>query len=229
MANVLLVDDERDWLDLIRRALPEYNVQQARSYKKAIALLGGDVTYDVAIVDLNLLRPGRRDLLGGTLLEKLKSDYPSTRRIALTGFPPTAVKALLDKYDVVDLLLKKDMDFTVVRQVVEAALERTADDPPDDVKIGQAALLKSLRTWKGAELQQLGQQEQTLENDVLEAKRLGMVAKESATELTALKARRARIEKECSKFTVMVNRVFTREEMERASEEFEKLKNMLGN
>ena len=42
------------------------------------------LTYDVAIVDLNLLPEGN-DRLGGVILELMVDSYPSIRRIALTG------------------------------------------------------------------------------------------------------------------------------------------------
>jgi ActR/RegA family two-component response regulator len=228
MASVLLIENEGEWVDLIRRALPEYDVSEARTYEKAIALLGLGVTYDVAVVDLNLLESGGQDLLGGELLKIIKSSYPSTRRIALTGWTPTAVRAVFDEYDVDDLLLKNKMDLAVVRQVVGAAVERTAGDIPDNLKTEKSDLWKGFQTWRDGVLQQFERQEQTLRNDVREADRLGRTAEDSSNGLMALETRRAKLEEECSGLAAMVNGVRSQEDMTRASEEFERLKNVSG-
>ena len=37
MARMLLIDNETDWLDRIRQALPEHEVDQAQTYHAALA------------------------------------------------------------------------------------------------------------------------------------------------------------------------------------------------
>lgn len=227
MASVLLVDDEGVWLDLIRRALPQYEVSEAPTYEKAIDLLRSGVTYDVAVVDLNLL-PSGDDMLGGELLKLIKEDYPSTRRIALTGWTPSAVKAVFDEYGVDDLLLKDKMRLSVVRQVVRAAVERTGGDVPDGLKDEKLTVWRSFRTWNDAMLQQLSQQEQTLKNDLREARRLGVATESSGSQLADLAAAKASLEKACSRFATMVNTVRSPADMEQVSEQFELLKSTFG-
>src|SRR6266700_4222802 len=149
MASILLIDNETEWLDLIRQALPEYDVGQAQTYHAALELLRDNgATYDVAIVDLNLL-PAGTDRLGGVILELMRDRYPSIRRIALTGFSLTAVKAaVFDRYEVDDLLLKKNMNLAEVRNVVETAMARTNNDVPRGLRAETSGMLASLRSWK---------------------------------------------------------------------------------
>lgn len=224
MTSVLLIDDEPEWLGLIRRALPEYDVDQAQSFDAALALLNGDTMYDVAIVDLNLLAP-RSDGLGGVLLEIMRNQYPSIRRIALTGMHPTAVKEVLDQYGVDDLLLKDiNIDLAAVRKVVEKALEGTAGDIPRDLRTEQSNLRTSADSWKENIMLELDQRAPTLRNDVLAAQSVGKTAEGSERELAALNSRRERIEAEYSDLKSLISGIRNNQDLAHASEKFEELK-----
>jgi CheY-like chemotaxis protein len=133
MARILLVEDDEEWVYLIREALAQHVVHTANSYDGAMEALRQGVVYDVAIVDLNLVKPPGpgarvrlrgtvRDMLGGNILDLLRKEYPQTRRIALTGLPPGKVREILDRYDVDDLLLKGDMTVPAVQEAVLASL-----------------------------------------------------------------------------------------------------------
>lgn len=227
MTSILLIDDERDWLELIRRALPEYDVDQAESYDDALALLAGGAIYDVAIVDLNLLEIGS-DGLGGVLLELMRDRYPSIRRIALTGMRPTSVRTVFDRFDVDDLLLKdKTINLAVVREVVEVALGRTTNDVPRDLRAKKSEMLTSVRSWKADILVGLDQRARTLRNDVLDAAREGKRAEDSAKELEALEAMSRNLEAECSQLTKLVSSIRTDDDLMSATQEFERLKNSI--
>lgn len=227
MTSILLIDDERDWLELIRRALPEYDVDQAESYDDALALLAGGAIYDVAIVDLNLLEIGS-DGLGGVLLELMRDRYPSIRRIALTGMGPTSVRTVFDRFDVDDLLLKnKTINLAVVREVVEVALGRTTNDVPRDLRAKKSEMLTSVRSWKADILVRLDQRARTLRNDVLDAAREGKRAEDSAKELEALDAMSRNLEAECSQLTKLVSSIRTDDDLMSATQEFERLKNSI--
>jgi CheY-like chemotaxis protein len=227
MTSILLIDDERDWLELIRRALPEYDVDQAESYDDALALLAGGAIYDVAIVDLNLLEIGS-DGLGGVLLELMRDRYPSIRRIALTGMRPTSVRTVFDRFDVDDLLLKdKTINLAVVREVVEVALGRTTNDVPRDLRAKKSEMLTSVRSWKADILVGLDQRARTLRNDVLDAAREGKGAEDSAKELEALDAMSRNLEAECSQLTKLVSSIRTDDDLMSATQEFERLKNSI--
>jgi CheY-like chemotaxis protein len=226
MCRILLVENETEWQDLIRRALPAYQVDQAGSYDEALALLAGGVGYDLAIVDLNLLDKGH-DLLGGEVLKIMKQRYSSTRRIALTGVPLTAVRRVLEQYAVDDLLLKKGMDLAVVRETVESALRRRVlDDVPGNLRARQAEMRTSLVAWLSRTAQRMDRRAHTLQNDVENAARVGKMAADSATELEALKARRDDLEMKCSEFLGLLTGIRSDQDLEHAQREFENLKQL---
>jgi CheY-like chemotaxis protein len=227
MSSVLLIENESYWLELIRRALPEYDVTRAQSYDEAMALLAGGVTYDVAIVDLNLLETGN-DRLGEKLLEIMRHGCPSTRRIALTGSPPTAVRSLFEQYDIDDLLLKENMVLQVVREVVETASRRVADDVPAHVTIEQAEIRNTVLSLKSDTLPALDQRIRTLRNDVREARRVGKRAGDSERELAAVEARKQDLETRCSELMTLVAHVRNDEELAYARRGFDNLKTMFG-
>jgi len=75
MARILLVDNDLDWLELISRSLPNYQVDQAATFGEALEWLQSGAAYDVAIVDLNLTNSANwnsDDLLGGEVLHQLR-------------------------------------------------------------------------------------------------------------------------------------------------------------
>jgi CheY-like chemotaxis protein len=225
MASILLVDNETEWLDLIREALPEYDVGQAQTYNAALALLRDNgATYDVAIVDLHLL-PAGTDRLGGVILELMRDRYPSIRRIALTGSSPTAIKALFDRYELDDLLLKSRIDLAVVREVVGAALAQVTGAVPRGLRAETSGMLTSLRSWKADIMAGLDQRARTLRNDVLDAQREGKKAEYSERELEALEATKRNLEAEYSELSKLISGIRADQEMARASLEFEQLKN----
>jgi CheY-like chemotaxis protein len=233
MCRILLVENDIGWLELICRALPEYEVAQAQSYDEALALLAAGVDYDVAIVDLNLLEDGN-DHLGGEILEIMKDRYTSTRRIALTGEHQTAVRGLLERYGADDLLLKKDglllkdrINLAVVREAVKLALRRrVVDDVPRDLRAQQAMIRNSMVAWLLKARQRMDRRARTLQNDVENAERVGKRAEDSASELEVLRASRDDLEVRCAAFLGLVAGIDSDRELADAQREFENLKTL---
>lgn len=228
MARVLLVENEGVWLKLIRQALPEHDVDSAQSFNEALALLGSDVAYDVSIVDLNLLPGDRNDGLGRELLKCMRDEYPTIRRVVLTGQPPTALRTIFEQYDLDDLLLKYRIDLSVVREVVEAALKRAAGDVSAKLRFAKLDLGNSLRSWKEPILQRIEQRAQSLRNDIQEAERIGKKADDSQKALTDLETRRHNLETEIGELLQRVASIRSDEDRRRAYEEFERLKAVYG-
>ena len=177
MAKILLVEDDEEWVYLIREALPQHVVETASSYDRAIEALRQDVVYDVAIVDLNLVKPPDpdarvrlggtiRDMLGAGILVLLRENYPQTRRIALTGLPPGKVREILDRYKVDDLLLKGDMTVQAVQEVVQAAIESASSGIPAEVRAGQSQLKADFDRWCEETARQLDGRLKQLTNDI---------------------------------------------------------------
>lgn len=134
MKRVLLVDDSREWLDLMDRALPEFIVEKADSFGTAKWLIQTGEAYDLAIVDLNLVEDvnnfgGQADGLGDVILDLLHAGFPATRRIALTGMSAESIKRIFERHDLDDVLIKGHMTMAGLREAVKRALDRTS--PPD--------------------------------------------------------------------------------------------------
>ena len=79
---LLLIDDEPDFLDPLRRLYTQqgFQVRTARSGAAAARIIQSDPVA-VAVVDVQL-----PDIKGPALIQKLQASSPSTRFIALTGF-----------------------------------------------------------------------------------------------------------------------------------------------
>ena len=129
MARILHVDDDESWRQLIKRRLGDHHIDSAESLQEAIGLLQTESPYDVALVDLNLVTDSDHE--GGELLDLMRIRYPFTRRILVTGSPPGGPmrKNIFDRYDVVDILIKRDMDTSDLRRVVEEAIAQGSGGP----------------------------------------------------------------------------------------------------
>lgn len=217
--RILLVDDDANWRKRLERSLPEYKVDSAGSYGAALDLLRPGMPYDVAIVDLNLIPPGQ-DELGGSILDKLRAEYPSTRRIGLTGLAPGAVRALLDRYDLDDLLLKASMQLSDVRSIVKLALGRTLADVPNDVKAGKWQLLDDLRTFQVTELKRLEMELRSRKRDLSDAERAGMTNEEAAGAIRVLEAERSDLKSACSALQAAIASAHSSDEIALVSQEF---------
>jgi response regulator RpfG family c-di-GMP phosphodiesterase len=211
MTRILLVDNDPAWLDSMKRSLPGYEVDTAESYEGARALIQREMVYEVAIVDLNLVdshdhNPG--DLLGGEILLELRRDRPSTRRIALTGWPPSSVRReVFDKYDVDDLLLKKSMSLAVLREVVRVALARTPVIVAPKVREQASELWETFRGWREDLRRLLNQRLRTVQNDLRGAGRLRDDDEKYAQTVAALEARRAALESRKDSFSQECSRL----------------------
>jgi CheY-like chemotaxis protein len=145
MARILHVDGEHEWRELVRRGLPDHHVDVAGSYDEALELLQSRAPYDLALVDLQLVSD--HELLGGELLELLRSAYPDTRPIVIAASPPSgSVRAtIVEKYGVEEMLIQSEMAVPDLRYVVDAALGQTV---PVDAPLRRAELRRRLQEWR---------------------------------------------------------------------------------
>ena len=171
--SILVVDDDADWLELIRRSLPQYQVDLVQAYDDALEALRRGRSYDVAIVDLNLLNASNissRDLLGGDILKLLRANYPATRRIALTGLSPASVKReVLDRYDVDDLMLKQGLKLSDIRSLVRAAVATRIADSPSGLTAEKSYLSDDFVMWCTSRSARFRQQAKLLQDALREA------------------------------------------------------------
>ncbi|HNF85166.1 MAG TPA: response regulator, partial [bacterium] len=89
MHDILVVDDEVDNLDLLKRTFRrEYNVYSANSAAEALKLLD-EREFAVIVSDQRM-----PEMTGVEMFQKAREKYPQTIRILLTGY--TDIKALVD-------------------------------------------------------------------------------------------------------------------------------------
>jgi CheY-like chemotaxis protein len=168
MARVLIIDNDPFWLDRISGSLPEYDVDTARDYQEAVRLLH-QKTYDIAIVDLNLLDTPEYhadDNLGGRILRLLRSEYPGTCRIALTGHTPSRVMGIVHEYGLADLLLKQNMMLNAVGKVVQDALAGKSAELQPGVRVSRLAAQDDLNRWQTNRTWVFEQRRRELRNDL---------------------------------------------------------------
>jgi CheY-like chemotaxis protein len=168
-ARILLVDDERQFGELIVRVLPEYDLDFVQSYNEALDHLKSGLPYDVAIVDLNLVSRKSKDQLGKKVLAHLLANCPSTRRIALTGASPGSVRDILEKYQLDDLLFKQHLDLDDVGLVVEAALAQAPGAVAPALGAERSKLWEQLHALKRDQGQRFEARAVSLENDIRDA------------------------------------------------------------
>lgn len=227
MTRILLVENDPEWLDSIPRSLPHYNVDLAPSYNEALRCIDSGVVYDVAIVDLNLIDSADRnsfDLLGGEILIVLRQKVPATRRIALTAFPPGAVREeVFDRYDVDELLIKGGMTLSSLREVVQLALDRNAAHLPANARALRSALWEDFRSWRDHRVLLLEQHKRMLRND-LRASSHGPADGDSHAGLSALESRRSAFDQDCSRVEAMLGGIDGVERIPAVSQEIDRLK-----
>jgi CheY-like chemotaxis protein len=229
--RILLVENGEDWTDLIPRVLPEYQVDVARTFEEALSRLDDGQPYDVSIVDLNLLdSPGSLpDLLGGRVLEHLREYHPGTRRIALTGLPPGAVRrAVFDKYDVDDLLLKENLAPADIRDVVQVAVARTSPGMPSDVKARLSELWAAFRNWRDSMERWHDQQIGILKERIRVSGVLGEANQDARKALADLELQQASLAKECAAAEALLTDVVSIEDVARAAVQIDRLKQRFG-
>ncbi|MFN2122867.1 MAG: response regulator, partial [Candidatus Promineifilaceae bacterium] len=120
--NILIVDDERDFVEILSLRLTDagHRVRAAYSGQEALSVLAeteGDVLPEIDVVILDIKMPG---MDGIETLKQIKTRFPVVEVILLTGHGAidTAVKGL--KLGAFDYLLKP-ADFDELTAKLEAA------------------------------------------------------------------------------------------------------------
>lgn len=148
MARIIYVEDESAWLELTRNALIGHQVDSAGSFSEAVALIQENEPYDLALVDLNLGHGG--DQLGAEILDLLRMDYPSTRRIVVTGHPPMGgLRAnIFERYEVEEIIIKGSTTLPDLRKIVTEVLRADPSvNVAQDFKIKKSELTQRYRDW----------------------------------------------------------------------------------
>jgi DNA-binding NtrC family response regulator len=138
--NVLIVDDEEDFLETIIKRLNKRQVDAsgARSGEEALELLK-EKTFDVVILDIKM--PGGMD--GIEALREIKKIQPLAEVILLTGHASVETSIEGMRLGAFDYLLKPIKLDDLLKKIAQAIEKKDTHDN----KIRSAQIKKLLRYW----------------------------------------------------------------------------------
>jgi len=138
--NVLIVDDEEDFLETIIKRLNKRQVDAsgARSGEEALELLK-EKTFDVVILDIKM--PGGMD--GIEALREMKKIQPLAEVILLTGHASVETSIEGMRLGAFDYLLKPIKLDELLKKIAQAIEKKDSHDN----KIRSAQIKKLLRYW----------------------------------------------------------------------------------
>ena len=138
--NVLIVDDEEDFLETITNRLKKRDVDAVgtRSGEEALEVLKGKL-FDVVVLDIKM--PGGID--GIEVLKEIKKLYPLTEVILLTGH--ASVETSIDgmKLGAFDYLMKPIKLEELLQKIAQAIEKKDSQEQ----KVRSAQIKKLLRYW----------------------------------------------------------------------------------
>ena len=105
--NILIVDDEIDFIDRVKFGLKHFDFITACSVEEAKTLVNSDV--DVIMLDLNL-NPSNKTMEGLLLIDYFKQHFPMIPITIITGYGTINVAVEAMKRGADDFLKKRDMD-----------------------------------------------------------------------------------------------------------------------
>ena len=138
--NVLIVDDEEDFLETITNRLKKRDVDATGtlSGEEALEVLKGK-TFDVVVLDIKM--PGGMD--GIEVLREIKKLYPLTEVILLTGHASVETSIEGMKLGAFDYLMKPIKLEELLQKIAQAIEKKDAQEQ----KVRSAQIKKLLRYW----------------------------------------------------------------------------------
>lgn len=223
MARILHVENEQAWIEIARSALADHQVDSADTYEKALILIRDSPPYDLALVDLNLVRDN--DGLGGEILDLLRLDHPKTRRIVVTARPPSGgLRAnIFERYGADEILIKGQYGLPDLRRAVSGSLSRI-DEVPADPETGEFASRKTelrqrYRDWSEHVERIIGERTAKAADDLTNAERLhGHFMTRAKAGLERWHELQKRFATECARLEKLLAEVATTAELRSASE-----------
>jgi CheY-like chemotaxis protein len=229
MARILHVEDDKFWRSLVGGRLGDHHIDSVASLKEAIELLDSESPYNLALVDLNLLTDSDRQ--GGELLDLLRMRYPSTRRIVITGSPPAGAvrKNVFERYDVEEIIIKRDLDIPDLRRVVEEAIAQGPDGPSQSVRLSRSILRQRFRDWQRVERDQLTNERRAAEEHLYDAARVSEQSRERAqTAVDQARQKERQFEDLCRRLRIAIGEINSEYAMNVAMEALEAAEEQFG-
>lgn len=180
MARILHVENEESWRTLVKGQLADHHLDSVGSLEDAIELLDAQSPYGLALVDLNLQTDDDRQ--GGELLDLLRIRYPTTRRIVITGSPPAGSvrKKIFERYDVEEVIIKRDFDIPDLRRVVEEALARGPGELSQALRLSRSTLRQRFRDWQRIQASRLRDERRVAEEHLYDARKVSEQTRQRA-------------------------------------------------
>jgi CheY-like chemotaxis protein len=225
VARIIHVEDEPHWIDIVRHALADHEVDSARTWGQALALLHGPGTYDLALIDLNL-NTGSDAKDGEELLDVLRVDFPAIRRVVITARPPAGdVRSLFQRYGVQDMIIKDKTTLPDLQLVVRRALRQRPDDSAPEANVHASELRARWRDWREALQQEIRAGIRECENLALHSGRTPGRSADDAVELhRAWQAMQQEFAATCERIEGLIAAARTSDDVEVATRELEQAK-----
>jgi CheY-like chemotaxis protein len=229
VARILHVEDNEDWRNLIKSRLSGHHVDSAASFEDAVALLEARSAYEVALVDLHLETDS--DEQGGDLLDLMRVQYPTTRRIVVTGNPPPGAvrRTVFERYDVEEILIKSEMGIPDLRRVVEEAISEGPAGLSQPLRLSRSALRQRLRDWQRVQADKLRSEARDAEEHLYDASKVSGQSRDRAQlAVDEAKKRETEFGIVYSQLRNLVGQIKTSDELNRALEALDAAEEQFG-
>jgi len=229
LARILYVDDQEFWRKLVTGRLQDHHVDAVDSLVAAITLLDSESAYAVALVDLNL--EGDSDAQGGELLDLLRNRYPATKRVIVTAYPPAGGirRKIFERYDVEELIIKKDLELPDLRRAVEEAIATGTGELPQWLRLNRSAVRQRFRDWQRAQADLLREKRREAEAHLADASRVSTQSRQLAQQAVA-KSRdtEARFRERCTELRRTLANINTEQDLNAALDALERAEEQFG-
>jgi CheY-like chemotaxis protein len=128
MKKILHLEDDNDWIEIVRNALDGYEVHGAHNLREAVKLYS-DQLFEVVILDISLIPDDSQDIQGEQLLKALEGlqILPGKRIIILSAYllglaNEDRTRKYFKFYDVMDAIPKQKFDSKEFREIVDEAI-----------------------------------------------------------------------------------------------------------
>jgi CheY-like chemotaxis protein len=221
VARIIYVEDGPEWIDIVRHALADHVVDFAMTWDEALVLLRSRDAYDLAIIDWNL--EGDDDQTGGEVLDLLREDFPTTRRVVVTGSPPAGDLQLriYDRYGVQGMIIKDKTRVRDLQLVVRRALNRPAKHIPVRVDLEATKLQGRYREWRDRVLDEIRSHVIEAENAAQYSAPMPRSAEGASAALGRWQALRASLAAECSRLEELIATATTSDDVQAATGQLE--------
>lgn len=193
-------------------------------------MLESGSAYTVALVDLNL--ESDSDAQGGELLDLLRSRYPQTKRIVITGNPPAGSirKQVFERYDVEEVIIKRDLDLPDLRRAVEEAARAGEDELPQSLRLNRSTIRQRFRDWQRIIRERLRDTRREAEAHFSEASRVSQASRQLAqSAIDKARERERQFREICDGLRPILDNINTESDLNTAIEALDRAEDHFGN